>query len=271
MAECACASLILTSFTDVPSLVCTVPEYLNWSISSSVCPFICVLLDGLGLMLLTRILLMSELISMPCSAAVPSSLWVSGCNSSSQIDAIGKPQVAKQSSSNGHFWQRSVRFFCLFCCTICKAVILRWIPAVTFSRTILNRSFLYSAPILWNSLPPDFRRHNDNGSPGTNILSKSTFMSKLKTHFFHKSYPASSESASSITSSRSNPSYLLSPSPPDYHQCMDYQTHHQRPRLSFLLYCMTLRYLPCSGSNTTAKNHVDISHYIVDYGLFTFY
>ena len=74
MAECACASLIFTSFTDVPSLVCVEPKYLNWSTSSSVCPFICMLVDGLNLMLLTKILFLSELISMPYSAAVFSSL-----------------------------------------------------------------------------------------------------------------------------------------------------------------------------------------------------
>ena len=28
VAECACASLIVTSFTDVPSLVCVEPKYL---------------------------------------------------------------------------------------------------------------------------------------------------------------------------------------------------------------------------------------------------
>ena len=36
VAECACASLILTSFTNGPSLVCLDPRYLNWSTSSSV-------------------------------------------------------------------------------------------------------------------------------------------------------------------------------------------------------------------------------------------
>ena len=74
MAECACASLIFTSFTDVPSLVCVALKYLNWSTSLSVCSFICMLVDGLGLMLLTRILLLSELISMPYLVAVSSSL-----------------------------------------------------------------------------------------------------------------------------------------------------------------------------------------------------
>ena len=31
VAECACASLILTSFIDVLPLVCVDPRYLNWS------------------------------------------------------------------------------------------------------------------------------------------------------------------------------------------------------------------------------------------------
>ena len=66
------ASLIFTSFTDVPSLVLVYvdPKYLNWSNSSSVFPLIHILADGLGLMLLTIILLLSELIFMPYSAAV---------------------------------------------------------------------------------------------------------------------------------------------------------------------------------------------------------
>ena len=65
LTECACASLILTSITDVPSLFCMEPEYLNWSTSSSVCPFFCMLVDGLGLVLQTRMLLLSELTFMP--------------------------------------------------------------------------------------------------------------------------------------------------------------------------------------------------------------
>ena len=72
MVECACASLIFTSFFDVQSLVCVDPTYLNWSISSSVSPFIHMLVDGHRLMLLTRILLLSELISMPYPATVQS-------------------------------------------------------------------------------------------------------------------------------------------------------------------------------------------------------
>ena len=36
-----------TSFTDVPSSVCMEPKYLNGSTSSSICPFICMLVGGL--------------------------------------------------------------------------------------------------------------------------------------------------------------------------------------------------------------------------------
>ena len=48
MAECACASLILTSITDVPGLVCVDPKYLNWCNY----PFITMLVDCHSLMLL---------------------------------------------------------------------------------------------------------------------------------------------------------------------------------------------------------------------------
>ena len=48
LAECACASLFFTSFTDFLSVVCVEPKYLKRSTSSSVCPFICMLEDGPG-------------------------------------------------------------------------------------------------------------------------------------------------------------------------------------------------------------------------------
>ena len=64
-AECACVSLIFTSLIDDPSSVCADPRYLNWSTYSSIFPFIHkTMVDGLGQMLLSRILLLSELISM---------------------------------------------------------------------------------------------------------------------------------------------------------------------------------------------------------------
>ena len=51
MAECACASLIVTSFIDISSLVCLDPTNLNlnWSSFSSVSPFIHMLADVLWL------------------------------------------------------------------------------------------------------------------------------------------------------------------------------------------------------------------------------
>jgi hypothetical protein len=88
-------------------------------------------------------------------------------------------------------------------------------PAVTSNRSILDRSFKYSAPILWNSLPADLRCPADHSSPGTNLISKTTFLSKLKTYLFRKSFPGSDKPASAVTSSRSKPSYLANPWPPD--------------------------------------------------------
>ena len=93
-------------------------------------------------------------------------------------------------------------------------LIICYRPAVT-SSTLLNRSFGYSAPILRNSLLAELRHPKDSGWSGTNLLPKSTFLSKLKTHLLHKSYPGSSKSPSAITSSRSKPSYLASQWPPE--------------------------------------------------------
>ena len=74
MDECAYASLIATSFTDVPHVVCVDPNYLNWSTSSSTFPFIYLLVDGLSFTLLMSILLLSELISITFLGAIFSSL-----------------------------------------------------------------------------------------------------------------------------------------------------------------------------------------------------
>jgi len=65
-------------------------------------------------------------------------------------------------------------------------------PSVTSNRAILNRSFSYSAPRLWNSLPTYLRTPKTVDTPCTNLLSRSTFLSKLKTYLFTKSYPNSS-------------------------------------------------------------------------------
>jgi hypothetical protein len=55
---------------------------------------------------------------------------------------------------------------------------------------IAKRSFLHSAPALWNSLPPALRQPASPAEAG-NILaiSHSRFLALLKTHLFLKSYP----------------------------------------------------------------------------------
>ena len=112
-ADYDCARLIFTSFIDVPSLVCVDPRYMNWSTSSSVFPFIHMLVDGLGLMLLTKMLL-SELISMPYLATIFSSLsasWVLQVTAFQQINVVGKQKVAKLLSTDGHCRQWGVNYF----------------------------------------------------------------------------------------------------------------------------------------------------------------
>ena len=95
----------------------------------------------------------------------------------------------------------------------------------------------------------NFACPKDNGSPGTNPCPRPTFLSKLKTRLFHKSCPGLSKSASDITPSRSEPSYLASPWPPDLtplHRTLSptatWTAFSCIFRLLFLLYCMTLRY-----------------------------
>ena len=63
IAECACAGLI---FTDVSSVICADPMYLNWATCSSTFQLIHMLADGLSLMLLTRTSLLLELIPILC-------------------------------------------------------------------------------------------------------------------------------------------------------------------------------------------------------------
>ena len=76
---------------------------MNCSTSSSVCPFICVLVDGFDLLLLTRILLLSELIPMPYSAADSAAVSCSdrvSCCSSSSLLSIGSMSSANRKLQN---------------------------------------------------------------------------------------------------------------------------------------------------------------------------
>jgi len=61
------------------------------------------------------------------------------------------------------------------------------------SAKLSDRSFHHSIPPLWNSLPPSLR-HPNTPNPGTSpqplpAISRSQFLSGLKTHLFKLSYP----------------------------------------------------------------------------------
>ena len=79
-------------------------------------------------------------------------------------------------------------------------------PSVSSSLQIINRSFRYASPHLWNQLPSSSRQpHSVHCPPGSHHLAHitslqsspsfspsvtpSTFHSRLKTHLFHKSFP----------------------------------------------------------------------------------
>ena len=95
-----------TSFIDVLYLVCVDLKYLKWSTSSNTFPFIHILVEGLGWMLLTRILLLSAPILYrikqlfffwsPVFQQVAEFFFTA----SQQIDAVSKLQVAEQSFSS---------------------------------------------------------------------------------------------------------------------------------------------------------------------------
>jgi hypothetical protein len=86
-------------------------------------------------------------------------------------------------------------------------------PAITSNRTILDRSFSYSAPRIWNSLPPELRQPASHDTPGLNRLSRATFLSKLKKHLFRLSYPNTTPH-NSRPQQNPNPN-LPTPWPPD--------------------------------------------------------
>ena len=123
MTECACASLIFTFITDVKSLVCVEPKHLNWSTSSTVCPFctnctvcMCHLYVGRGSWLDavddTFALVGADfpVVFSRCFRQSLSELLQFFFTGSKQIDVIGKPQVAKRSFSDEC---TGVRAFCL--------------------------------------------------------------------------------------------------------------------------------------------------------------
>ena len=72
-------------------------------------------------------------------------------------------------------------------------------PPLSSSLKILDRSFSYTAPRLWNDLPGHLRQpclSVDKSSPAipTVALSRQAFHSRLKTHLFCQSYPTAKQS-----------------------------------------------------------------------------
>jgi hypothetical protein len=68
------------------------------------------------------------------------------------------------------------------------------LPSCDSSLKITNRCFRHAAPRIWNSLPPELRAFSsvtssDNSSSPLLALSTSSFLSKLKSFLFFKSYP----------------------------------------------------------------------------------
>src|SRR6185503_12387322 len=74
-------------------------------------------------------------------------------------------------------------------------------PPVTSSLNFANRSIAIAIPPLWNKLPPVLRQISDPSYELTKTsplaIYPQVFHSKLKTLLFHKSYP---DSISSLTS-----------------------------------------------------------------------
>jgi len=68
-------------------------------------------------------------------------------------------------------------------------------PSLTSRLKIANRSFYHSATVLWNNLPSHLRQVVYHVTPSPISisplpdLSTSLFLKKLKTHFFHSSFP----------------------------------------------------------------------------------
>ena len=63
-------------------------------------------------------------------------------------------------------------------------------PPSSSSLKIIDRSFRYTSPSLWNNLPALFRQPRSSSvTTITPSITSSLFHSRLKTHLFHKSFP----------------------------------------------------------------------------------
>ena len=90
------------------------------------------------------------------------------------------------------------------------------LPPSSSCKKILDRSFSYTAPRLWNDLPPNLRHPkpvSDTCSAASIALSRKTFHSKLKTHLFQASYPTVKQTKQTRKSSQ--PAKPRPPPPPD--------------------------------------------------------
>ena len=83
----------------------------------------------------------------------------------------GKPQVAEQSSSGGHWRRWDATFLCIFYCITCKAVVLTWMLRWRTFLHYLLQSINQSKPVTprrrW-STPTDALRCD--GRPSTLVL-----------------------------------------------------------------------------------------------------
>jgi hypothetical protein len=66
-------------------------------------------------------------------------------------------------------------------------VTLKHPPVV--KAAVIKRSFSYSAPALWNSLPSHLRQPAENNNNNALAIPRSSFLAQLKTFLFSKSYP----------------------------------------------------------------------------------
>ena len=122
MGECACASVIFTSFNDFHPWFVWIPSIWNGPLlltffhSYVYCWIVLVWCCWRGYWLCQSQFrwCYQQLFS---SAFQQASCW-------QKIDIVSKPPVATQSSSNGHSRQWGVNFFCIFFWIICKLVIL---------------------------------------------------------------------------------------------------------------------------------------------------
>ena len=129
MVEYTCASLILTSFNDVSSLVFVDHKYLTQTgplvralfYSSieyiGVTPWLDAVVKDFAFVQADQ-----NSVSISCFLQSLSELLELFFTASQHIDVVHKPQPAKWLSTDGHWWQWGVNFFCIFYCIWCHGL-----------------------------------------------------------------------------------------------------------------------------------------------------